>query len=188
MTYVDLVIEVLDRLGMSNKLDNVDRLMGRAEAFLDKKLELGGSEKEVTLTPVSGVVTLPTDFSKVRQVMRGTKHISAEPLYRINAQASEGYAIKVGTMVLYPASDTDVDLHYYAKLPGLVANSTNWLLDSEPEIYIHALSFQVLVNARKIDEALLERNYLDQLISDVHESDTRQRFRNTRVIVNGPTP
>lgn len=36
-----------------------------------------------------------------------------------------------------PSSDTDIELLYYAKVPALETNSTNWLMTSNPDVYLY---------------------------------------------------
>ena len=36
-----------------------------------------------------------------------------------------------------PSSDTDIELLYYAKIPSLETNSTNWLMTSFPDVYLY---------------------------------------------------
>ena len=36
-----------------------------------------------------------------------------------------------------PGSDTDVELLYYAKVPDLASNTTNWLLTEAPDVYLY---------------------------------------------------
>lgn len=36
-----------------------------------------------------------------------------------------------------PAEDTDIELLYYQKIPDLASNSTNWLLEEAPDVYLY---------------------------------------------------
>lgn len=49
------------------------------------------------------------------------------------------YCMAAGQFQFYPtpSADTDVELHYFAKVPALAFNSTNWLLTDAPDVYLY---------------------------------------------------
>jgi len=51
----------------------------------------------------------------------------------------EFYCMAAGQFEFYPtpSSDTDIELLYYAKVPDLETNSTNWLLTEAPDVYLY---------------------------------------------------
>jgi hypothetical protein len=50
------------------------------------------------------------------------------------------YSIEGDELLVYPTPDDSLSLDctYYAKLPALAENSTNWLLTKYPQIYLYA--------------------------------------------------
>ena len=49
------------------------------------------------------------------------------------------YTLEAGQFHLYPTpiADTDVELLYYAEVPALASNATNWLLTAAPDVYLY---------------------------------------------------
>jgi hypothetical protein len=79
-------------------------------------------------------------------------------------------------------------MDYYAALPGLAANSTNWLLTAQPNIYIFALMQQVYLLMLDEEKVAKTAIVLDSLIADLSRSDAAKRFTRTNVFIAGPTP
>ena len=51
----------------------------------------------------------------------------------------KSYTLEAGQFHLYPTpiAETNVELVYYAKVPALESNATNWLLTNSPDIYLY---------------------------------------------------
>ena len=49
------------------------------------------------------------------------------------------YTLEAGQFHLYPTpiADTNVELLYYAKVPALASNATNWLITAAPDVYLY---------------------------------------------------
>lgn len=49
------------------------------------------------------------------------------------------YTLEAGQFHLYPTpiADVDVELLYYAQVPDLASNATNWLLSTAPDVYLY---------------------------------------------------
>ena len=49
------------------------------------------------------------------------------------------YTLEAGQFHLYPTpiADVDVELLYYAQVPDLASNATNWLLSAAPDVYLY---------------------------------------------------
>ena len=49
------------------------------------------------------------------------------------------YTLEAGQFHLYPTpiADVDVELLYYAQVPALASNATNWLLTAAPDVYLY---------------------------------------------------
>ena len=51
----------------------------------------------------------------------------------------KSYTLEAGQFHLYPTpiAETNVELVYYAKVPSLESNATNWLLTNSPDVYLY---------------------------------------------------
>jgi hypothetical protein len=145
-TAAELKTSVQNWLDRSDYADVADDIILLAENNLNLVLKHRKMIASTTLTPVSGAVTLPDNFLYPQRVVaqsdvpRTLTQISdPEREYNVN----EGglpihYRIEKNTLVTYPASNVDVTLSYYQEIPPLASNSTNWLLDKHPNIYLTA--------------------------------------------------
>lgn len=205
MDYPELIAEVSERSGLPGLPSRAEQLTRMAEADLNKRLFVGNQEDTRTLTTdADGLAPLPLDYFQMRRVDYGGKELRQFGLKDIQTGAGYGYAIRGGNMVT-SIVEKPLTITYYRGLPALslayddwVQNdwdaddwateiSTNWLLESDSEIYVYALLKQWL--AFKMDErAATADQYLDRLVSDRNMQDRRARFNGVRFRTAGPTP
>ncbi len=138
------VQEWMDRSDVAGRADDFITL---AEGHFN--LELRCREMVTTSadnTPTSGAITLPTDFVQMVRVVEQTSprrelsYIPAQTAdrnYDNTAGVSSEYTIIGTTLKTYPLSSNDLELTYYQQIPALSdSNTTNWLLDKYPNIYL----------------------------------------------------
>lgn len=134
MDYPELVTEVALRSGAPEIPARAAYFVTQAERDLEKTLRVRQMEAEVDLTAdANGKAALPADFLAFRTDGRSSWPVAGDDI------------------VVKP--DEEFTLRYYAKLPSIVTNSTNWLLNLEPEIYVQAVLAQVY--AGMSDERLI---------------------------------
>jgi hypothetical protein len=82
---------------------------------------------------VTGTGTTPLDLIS-RQAMAdkraGAEDMTGRPQY---------YAMADGQFQLYPTPDAEyqIELLFYEKIPALASNTTNWLLEEYPDVYLY---------------------------------------------------
>lgn len=167
MNYADLVIECALRCGVPEFPARAGYYVAQAERDLEKVLAVAAMEAVADLvTDADGVATLPADFSRVRLVQdNGTLAISG-------AEALTG--VPSGTVRIY----------YYARLPGLEANGTNWLLDQDPEVYAQAVLAQVYT-AIGDERAAGTVQVLQGRIAALQRADKLSRFGGQAINISG---
>lgn len=164
--------------------DQIDEIMVMANDTLNNGMEFGMAtipalrvrEMEVvtSLTPTSGVCTLPTDYLQYRRVVeelslrRPLTYIApdqADQKYPDRAAGlARDFTIIGGSLYMFPVSSNDIELTYYQKIPDITsAAPTNWLLTKRPAIYLHACLFQV--GLLRSDDAMIQRSA--QLVSSM---------------------
>jgi len=82
---------------------------------------------------ITGGGTSPLDLisrAAMQDKRAGAEDASGTPRYYCHADSQ---------FELYPTpdADTDVELLYVAKIPDLATNSTNWLLEDAPDVYLY---------------------------------------------------
>ena len=134
------------------------------------------------LTPTAGVCTLPTDYLQYRRVVEEAS-IRRELTYITPAVADTDYPTRdsglannftiVGdSLYMFPVSSNDIELTYYQAIPDLSdSNTTNWLLDKHPNVYLHACLLQLGLFRR--DDELVSRSaqMTSALVNGLNSSD-----------------
>lgn len=102
-------------------------------------------ETSASISLVSGVGTLPTDYLGYREVKDGSgrtiapappSYAGQETLYSSGGRA-QYFAIKGGDIVTYPGDAGPITLEYWQGIPALSdAAPSNWLLAKSPRVYL----------------------------------------------------
>lgn len=122
-----------------------------AETKFNRELRTREMEASTTLTPTSGVCTLPADYLEMRRIYIDSAvpveleylppeqfHLKYPVLTNNGFSPSRYYTIEGGSILLSDVStSTAVKILYYQKIPALtIANTTNWLLTKHPDLYL----------------------------------------------------
>ncbi|MCX7135704.1 MAG: hypothetical protein NTW47_03355 [Proteobacteria bacterium] len=119
-----------------------------AEARFNRHLRVAEMEKTATTSAVSEFTQLPSDFQSIRYVTG----VQGRPLQyqmpeRLAQQAAEGWVPNPGMYTVQdlqlrvlpaPSATAPMTLQivYYASLPPLATNTTNWLSEEYPDVYV----------------------------------------------------
>jgi hypothetical protein len=148
-TFPDLKAAIADQLARTDLSDNIDDFIRLFEAKANKILRVRQMETIATLTPDgNGICTLPADYQAWRRVtVLGSPRSVLEwlgPDYADyayphgNGGSPVGFVIIGSTLKPLPVTASNVELVYYQTIPALsLANPTNWLLTSSPDLYYY---------------------------------------------------
>ena len=165
MNYIDLVAEAAARADVPGVAARAAYYVGQAENYLNKALRIAGQEKtEILATDSAGEADLPADFLQLR---------------------STGSAAVYGNRLLTGVVDGHVTLTYYAKLPPLAENGTNWLLDAEPETYLQAVLLQIYMTANDAPKVQATSQVLGTLLEAIKRQDRMARYNGQRIDSTG---
>ena len=201
-----LIAEVSERSSFPGIVPRAEHLLKLAEAEINKRLRVAQQETtdEIVLDD-KGNAALPFDFLLMRRAALGNLELRQWALRDIQSKSRRGYAIR-GGYILTSEPGSTITLTYYRGLPPLslsradwdqddwgfddflVDQSTNWLLESDPEIYIWALLKQWHVFRRDFETATSADDYLSRLLNQRNSFDAQLRFSGVRFRTAGPTP
>jgi hypothetical protein len=144
--YAGLLATVASWLNRNDLTSVIPDFVTLAEAALDTRLRTAEMEASETLSPDSdGLYDLPDDLIDIKSVraLTGTPSMLqqvgsdyAETAYPTRgAGYPAGYVVEGNALRVVPATESDVELWYFAKLRPLATASTNWLLKRSPQIY-----------------------------------------------------
>ena len=173
--YSELVAEATERSGVSDVANRAGMLVGMAEKMLSKRLRLSSMETVIRLrTDAGGRAELPGDFSEMSFVRVGDATLARKPMVALLEGGAHGYATQ-GKLLRSSHKAAEHVCSYFAALPSLEKNGSNWLLEEEPEIYVHAVLFQIYTASDQIEKASLTAGYLASLIDEANGADYMKR-------------
>lgn len=182
MDYPELIAELTDRTGDSSVATRASMYLTMAESAINKDMRVAESESvEYLVTDSDGKATLPSDFSMVRMVKLGARKadlvdfpvVTIAPFSTLPVALS--YAVQ-GNQILTNTPGTEITLYYYAKLQRLDITGTNWLIESDPAIYIYAMLVQIFEAKMEAEKAMAAQAKLDRLIEERRRADSIIRF------------
>lgn len=194
--YTELALNVAAQTGINDLPPHFARLVEMAERDIFKHLRVGSMIKEASVDVSAGVaVDLPADLLELESVRCPSlgdyeqPELDRVPDSDLRAKRRMGFAVTGKKLLVYPSRDS-VIVEYYAKPEGLQAaiDGTNWLLDLEPEIYLHAVAFQAYVWKMQQEKAAMSKAYYRDLIEDMTNEDIDQRFKNQKETLKGDRP
>jgi hypothetical protein len=189
-TYAGLVTAVGTWLNRTDLDAMVPNFIALLEARLNRILRVPEMEANDTLTPADGVATLPTDWLQIRHVYIDAScdtevvPVPYSTIRRDYPLASTGrpqvYAVHENEIHLAPLPSDDAEeeltVLYYEKIPALSAqNTTNWLSESHPDIYLYGAL--VMAEAYIWDDERLHtlwRPAFDEAIGELQRQGTKK--------------
>ncbi|WP_420013332.1 phage adaptor protein [Tateyamaria sp.] len=183
--YAELITEAAHRTGVTDVASRAKMYVGMAEKALSRRLRVADMEAETTLTTDNpGRVDLPDDYIAARAVFVNKAELPRKSFSQIRQERACGYVIQ-GSVLHSSERETDHDLAYYAAIPSLEANNTNWLLDAEPELYLQAVIFQIYTAMNDLEKVQATAGYLNTLIGGVARQDTVARYAGMKIAASG---
>ena len=142
-----------------------------------------------TRAPISEqYVKLPVDFLGMRNIELVTNPVT--PLEYRNMQnldlyrASDAtgkpvyYSITQNNIEFAPVPDAEYTLEivYYQKIPALVDNATNWLLDTHPDAYLYGTLMQSAPYLQADERIGIWAGKYNQIKEQITASDEKAKF------------
>jgi hypothetical protein len=120
------------------------------ESVANRRLRIRPMQAFATVSTVNGEGFLPTDYLAVIECYHNDTQSATgiTPLQYTDLAFADTFFPSYPTGVaryfnvfnlsitVFPSEDTDFGFLYYQKIPNLADNSTNWLLDSHPDLYL----------------------------------------------------
>ena len=151
-TYAELKTAITDFLNRDDLDSAAGTFISLAEADLQRRIRHFSMETTATLAVSGQYTAFPADFLEPIRISTASSNYTPIELLsqgemqqkrRVNLDTSgtpRYYAVTQGQLELYPTPDGayDVDLYYYADIPGLsVSVTSNWLLSKYPDAYLY---------------------------------------------------
>ena len=187
-SYTDLSTDVQDRLHRSDLASRISNTVQLLEDELNRKLRCRQMLTSTTLTISAATVSLPADFLESRnvQLLADTNpplvYVTPEQMDVYDRGLYTGqprmYTIRGTVLQVAPIPDGtySVQFEYYQKIPGLEANSTNWLLTNYPTAYVAGCL--LFLNEFQANTELLawSKDRYKETIEDINRADDNSTY------------
>lgn len=182
MTYATLQTDIASYLHRTDLTAVIPTFISRAETSLFRELGIKGTETSASGVTAADYLTLPADFStltKLSMTYNGAARLLdyAPQAYIPTASNAQGlyYTLENGKIRIYGAgTGAAYTLYYIPTIPALSSSqTTNWLLDNAPDLYLYASSLEGAKYVRNVAEV----QYLSGLVPSLLDSVRRAAER-----------
>jgi hypothetical protein len=146
--YTTLQSAIADYLNRQDLTSQIPMFIQLAESDMNSRLRCREMIKRATAESDEEYVELPADWLEAinMQIVDGQsplRYVTLDEADRIKKEqvynSVHFYSLMDGAIELIPApaDSVEIEMVYYAKLPALATNSTNWLLSKAPDVYLY---------------------------------------------------
>lgn len=194
-TYAELQSAIASWLARDDLTPYIPDFITLFEAAAARKLKVRLQETTTTLTPSSGVATIPSDYVGHRRVTWTGSPIHelsyvAPPIYAGYLESGSGtpsvFTIEGSNLRVAPSDDTALTFDYYARTAAL-ASGLNWLLTNHPDAYLFGSLCEANAFNKDVDPAGLWKARRDEVFEEINRLDFNER-QGMAVRVFGVTP
>ena len=194
-TYAELQTAIADWLARDDLTAFIPDFITLFECAAARKLKVRLQETTATLTPSSGVATIPSDYLGYRRVtwtgtpVHGLEYV-APTLYATYIDTGSGiptvFTIEGSSLRVAPSNDTDLTFDYFQKTPA-VSGSLNWLFTNYPDAYLFGSLCEANAFNKNVDAAGLWKARRDEVFDEIARVDFNER-QGMAVRIIGATP
>jgi hypothetical protein len=182
MNYATLQTDAADYLHRTDLTAKMPGFIALAESTIFRELHVKDMAVSVAGTTTGEYATLPADFGTVQRVtaVAGGSEYSLD--YKSQDYTPTGqtypnqYALENNKLRIWGASTGQAYTLYY--IPNLAAlsnsNSTNWMLDNAPDLYLYATALEAAKYIRDQQEVATLTPIVGVLIDSVRRASERK--------------
>jgi hypothetical protein len=182
-TYEELKTSIANFLARDELTAFIPDFITLFECDAARRLKVRPQATTTTLTPSSGVATLPTDYLGYQRVtwtgspIQGLEYV-APALYAGYLESGSGtplvFTIEGTSLKVAPSSDTDITFSYFQRTPA-VSGSLAWLFDNHVDAYLAGSLAQAAAFNKGFDVAGTWLARCDQIFRDIQSLDFNER-------------
>lgn len=187
-TYAELVEEMEAWLNRADLTDRIPTFIRLFEARFNRNVRVPAMEATSTSTLESGELALPDDFLQARSL-----HLTTDPItvlqylapqkFRQTYAANQAgqpivFTVEGANLLVGPEPETSytATLCYFQRLPALTSvATTNWLLDSHPDIYLYGSLCMADAFLRDEEQAAKWKGAWDEAMAELTQEGQRAR-------------
>lgn len=194
-TFAELKASIADWLARDDLTAFIPDYITLFEAEAARRLKVRPQATTTTITPSSGVATLPTDYLGFQRVTWtgspiGELSYVAPSIYAAYLNMGAGtpsvFTIEGSNLRVAPSSDTSLTFDYFQRTPA-VSGSLNWLFTNHPDAYLAGSLAQAAAFNKNFDKAGVWKGRCDEIFDQIFKLDFNER-QGMAVRVMGLTP
>jgi hypothetical protein len=194
-TYDDLKTQIANWLARDDLTNYIPDFIRLFECAAMRRLKVRLQETTTTLTPSSGVATVPSDFLGYRRVTWTGSPVHeldyvAPPVYASYIESGSGtptvFTIEGSSLRVAPTSDTALTVTYTQRTTA-VESSLNWLYTNHFDAYLFGSLTEANAFNKDVDPAGLWKARRDEVFGEISSLDFNER-QGMAMRVMGNTP
>jgi hypothetical protein len=194
-TYDDLKTQIANWLARDDLTNYIPDFIRLFECAAMRRLKVRLQETTTTLTPSSGVATVPSDYLGHRRVTWTGSPVHdlnyvAPPLYATYIESGSGtpvvFTIEGSNLRVAPTSDTALTFTYVQRTTA-VESSLNWLYTNHFDAYLFGSLAEANAFNKDVDPAGLWKARRDEVFGEITSVDFNER-QGMAIRVMGQTP
>ena len=200
-TYSELKTAVADFLNRSDLTTAIPNFIALAEASLNRRMRAPEMVTRATVTVDAEYENRPADWLETIRYQINTNPITVLEFVtpqeasiqqtKFSASGVPMFFSTVGTQFQHvPAPDGSYtgELMYYARVSGLSdANTSNWLLTANPDIYLYATLVQSAPYLKEDERIGVWAGILDRLMAEYEVAEQRAKTGSSRLVTRTRT-
>lgn len=176
MTYATLQTDIAGWLHRSDLTAVIPSFIANAEARFNRRLRVRDQETSfASVELVDGAAALPDDFAEFKALwvdasppqslaVTTSEYVRSRPT---DASKPQYFAIEGSNVICWPTAGSIKGV-YYAKIPALSdSNTTNWLLDAAPDLYLAESLSHACMYIKNAPRAAEFRGEADRIMSEL---------------------
>jgi hypothetical protein len=194
-TYDDLKTQIANWLARDDLTNYIPDFIRLFECAAMRRLKVRLQETTTTLTPSSGVATVPSDFLGYRRVTWTGSPVHdldyvAPPVYAGYIESGSGiptvFTIEGSSLRVAPSDDTALTVTYTQRTTA-VESSLNWLYTNHFDAYLFGSLTEANAFNKDVDPAGLWKARRDEVFGEISSLDFNER-QSMAMRVMGNTP
>jgi hypothetical protein len=200
-TYSELKTAVADFLNRDDLTSAIPNFVALAEASLNRRMRAPEMVTRATVTVDAEYESRPADWLETIRYQMTTNPITVLQFVtpeeaiiqktKFSVSGTPLFFSTVGTQFQHvPAPDTSYsgELMYYARVAGLSdANTSNWLLTANPDIYLYATLVQSAPYLKEDERIGVWAGILDRLMAEYEVAEQRAKTGSSRLVTRTRT-
>lgn len=183
-TYADLQASIGRWLKRNNLSDAAPDFITLAEARLNRRLRLRQMRTYMSITPTQPFVTLPGDYNEMIRVDYADNKLDFTSENIAASYMNQGGDWRQFTiagnnlwLLTYVDGSSKLTMHYYQQIEALSdTNTSNWLLEDGPDIYLYASLLEAEPYIKNDDRIAIWRAALETAIADISANDDSSQY------------